>query len=186
MSVQTDRPTHVKKPMDTDAIGEALFLGITLLLSLVMAYYAFGLPKPNVETPLPASFWPLLILVPLSLVLAARLIILLRSQRTDISEGMEQPANGSDQPEALDWKLFLFGLSAALLYIINVKYVGFIVATPIVMVIYLWGMGYRKPVALAIIPITVMVVLLLLFVKVTFIPLPRGYGIFREFSLLFY
>ena len=28
--------------------------------------------------------------------------------------------------------------------------------------------------------------LLLLFVKVTFIPLPRGYGIFRELSLLFY
>ncbi|MAP40302.1 MAG: hypothetical protein CL879_11905 [Dehalococcoidia bacterium] len=72
------------------------------------------------------------------------------------------------------------------MYTISVKYVGFIVATPIVMVIYLWGMGYRKPVALAIIPITTMVVLLLLFVKVTFIPLPRGYGIFRELSLLFY
>jgi hypothetical protein len=64
--------------------------------------------------------------------------------------------------------------------------VGFAIATPISMGIFMWITGYRKKVMLGVIPLGITVVFLLLFVKITYIPFPRGVGIFRSFSFLLY
>jgi hypothetical protein len=54
------------------------------------------------------------------------------------------------------------------------------------MAIFMYVTGFRKKIMIAVVSLGTITVFLLLFVKITFIPLPRGYGIFRSISYLIY
>jgi hypothetical protein len=54
------------------------------------------------------------------------------------------------------------------------------------MAAYLYVTGYRSKVMLVAAPLLATAVFLLLFVVATYIPLPRGIGIFKEISVLIY
>lgn len=82
--------------------------------------------------------------------------------------------------------LFLFGTILSFLYILGVGLIGFTLATPIFMAIFMYVTGFRKKIMIAVVSLGTITVFLLLFVKITFIPLPRGYGIFRSISYLVY
>ena len=82
--------------------------------------------------------------------------------------------------------LLIFGGFIAFLYIFTVHYIGFVITTPVFMAIYMYVTGYRNKVMLVVSPILAVAVFLLLFVVATYIPLPRGIGIFKEISLLIY
>ena len=88
--------------------------------------------------------------------------------------------------EEANRNLLIFGGVIAFLYIFTVHYIGFVITTPVFMAIYMYVTGYRNKVMLVAAPILAVAVFLLLFVVATYIPLPRGIGIFKEISLLIY
>jgi hypothetical protein len=88
--------------------------------------------------------------------------------------------------EADNRNLLIFGGFITFFYIIVVDYVGFLITTPVFMGIYLYVTGYRHKVMMIVAPILTIAVFLLLFVVATYIPLPRGIGIFKDISVLIY
>lgn len=80
----------------------------------------------------------------------------------------------------------MVSLAAIIIYVILLNGIGFILST----IIFLLGitllLGQKKILSAAIFSIVTTTVFVLLFTRLLQIPLPRGFGVFRIFSLLFY
>ncbi|SCZ79378.1 tripartite tricarboxylate transporter TctB family protein [Acidaminobacter hydrogenoformans] len=85
-----------------------------------------------------------------------------------------------------DGKAVLLNVVMLTGYLIMMNTIGFLLSTPL----YLFGstrlMGYKKYVPLLIYTAILSTVLVVIFGKVFYVPLPRGIGIFRELSYSFY
>lgn len=83
---------------------------------------------------------------------------------------------------SIDGKAVLLNVTMLSSYLILMNYIGFLFSTPL----YLLGstrfMGYKKIVPLLIYTAVLSIVLVAIFGKVFYVPLPRGIGIFRELS----
>ncbi|MBA7524229.1 hypothetical protein ES705_16366 [subsurface metagenome] len=72
------------------------------------------------------------------------------------------------------------------IYIFGLSYVGFLLATLFFQWTFLWILEYRKKLKLIFVPIVVTFLIYIIFIKIIYVPLPRGIGIFREISSFFY
>lgn len=172
-------------------MGERVLTGCLMLFAAVFFAMAMRIPDPHVDTPLAGAFWPAIALVILFVCSSIEMIRLLRESKAEREAqarakerkiAIEQEATG----ERFDKRLLIFGGFISFFYIILLYYMGFTIVTPLLMAIYMWATGYRKRIGLAAIPIATIAVFLLLFVVFTYIPLPRGIGIFKEISVLIY
>ena len=144
-----------------------------------------------VESTISENLWPAVVLLLLFITSGIQLgKLLLRKKAVEEQLSRESEEKRKKEEEETGERevlpLFLFGMVISFLYIFIIKWIGFTVATPIFMAIFLYVVGYRKKLMLAIVSLATVAVYLLLFVKATYIPLPRGFGIFRAVSLLFY
>ena len=172
-------------------MGERLLTGFFIVFSAVFFGLAMQITPPRVDAPLAGSFWPGLALAILFVCSSIEMVRLLRQTK---EEREAKAAADEKKTEALheamgeedNRNLLIFGGFISFLYIFVVYYIGFMVTTPIFMAIYMYVTGYRNKVMLVVAPILAIAVFLLLFVVGTYIPLPRGIGIFKEISLLVY
>ena len=172
-------------------MGEKVITGLLGLLSLLAFGIATKIPQHHVESPLGAGFWPKLILGILFLATGIHLLKLLlrkkeyaRRLAREAEEARKREEDEIGEKEVLS--LFIYGILTSFAYIYLVNYIGFIFATPIFMAIFMYINNYRNKVMLAVISLVTAAAFLCLFVKVSYIPLPRGYGIFRSISYLIY
>jgi len=121
------------------------------------------------------DFWPkivLIILIALSATLTISNIIKWKKSRGEISE-REQ-----------GWKRVLIAILLAGAYVYFLKPLGFIVSTPLfILGMMLHIMPKRKKV----IPFTIlgiMGMIYIIFAKLLYVPLPKGFGIFHNLSIL--
>lgn len=172
-------------------MGERVLTGFFIIFSVSFIIVALQMTPPKVDTPLVGSFWPGLALTILCICSSIEMVRLLRQTKAE----REAKAAAADKKkralqevmgEVDNRNLLIFGGVIAFLYIFLVHYIGFIVATPVFMAIYMYVVGYRKKVMLVAAPLLAIAVFLLLFVVATYIPLPRGIGIFQELSQLVY
>jgi hypothetical protein len=172
-------------------MGEKVVTAMMCLFSVIAYGIATTIPPPFVQSPLGADFWPKLVL---TIVFAASAIHLVRLffRRKEVDERLAREAEEARKEEEEEtgerevFPLFLFGTILSFLYILSVGLIGFTLATPIFMAIFMYVTGFRKKIMIAVVSLGTITVFLLLFVKITFIPLPRGYGIFRSISYLIY
>ncbi len=172
-------------------MGEKVVTGLLCFFSVICYGIAMTIPPPFVQTPLGAAFWPKIILGIIfvaSAVHLAKLFFRKAEVETQLAEEAKEARKREEEEtgESEDPSLFFFGILLSLIYIISLKWIGFTVATPIFSAVFLYGTGYRKKIMLVIVSICTAGIFLFLFVKLTFIPLPRGYGIFRSISYLIY
>ncbi len=172
-------------------MGEKLITGIIFLISVIFFGIAFTIPPPHTESPLGSAFWPKLVLLLLFITSGSHLArLFLRTKEAEaelrLKAAEKQKSEEDETGERLVAKLVIFGMVSAYLYIFAVRYVGFAVASPLFMMIFMYITGYRKPIMSIVISFCTIAAFLLLFVKATYIPLPRGYGIFKSISVLFY
>lgn len=80
--------------------------------------------------------------------------------------------------------LLAMGLLGA--YIYSFEYIGFLIATLLFQWIFIALINQYRNKRYVFAPIVVTVLIFILFVKVMYVPLPRGMGLFRAFSSLFY
>lgn len=71
-------------------------------------------------------------------------------------------------------------------YIILLNKIGFIVCTIFIIIVFMYLMGYRYIIKALVISVVIVILITLIFGKLMFVPLPRGYWIFREISNIFY
>jgi len=76
------------------------------------------------------------------------------------------------------------GLSVA--YLILLPVLGFIAITPVFMIAFMLLLGEKSKGWIIGVSIAMTAVIVVLFTKAMYVPLPRGMWLFREFSLLFY
>lgn len=120
------------------------------------------------------DFWPkivLLCLIALSATLTVSHIITWRKSRKEVSEWEE------------GWKRFLIAVFLTVGYVSVLKPLGFIVASPLFIVgMMLLILPERKKM----IPFTIlgiMGMIYIIFSKLLFVPLPKGFGIFHDISI---
>ena len=96
----------------------------------------------------------------------------------------EEREKGIDMPKRLICNKLFLGVVAFLVYVPLLDQIGFICSTPLFLIVYMTLLGQKSWKTRFTVAILATAVLYLLFVVFLMVPLPRGYGIFREFSLL--
>jgi len=70
--------------------------------------------------------------------------------------------------------------------VIGMDFLGFLLANFLFLVFFMSITGVKKKVSLLLISLFGTILLLYLFVKIVYLPLPRGQGIFNDLTIYFY
>lgn len=124
------------------------------------------------------DFWPKIIL--LGVMILSILIFL--------NERKIKPRLSPDQVEdrSVDRRRVIWGLVLIFGYIILLDHGGFTLLTPIFMGCFMYLLGVRKKGFIMVSSLFLTAIIIILFAKFLLVALPRGVGVFREFSLFFY
>ena len=71
-------------------------------------------------------------------------------------------------------------------YIVLIPWIGFLLSTMLFILVFTLALDERRKAVLIISPPLITAVIILVFAKFITIPLPKGVGVFAEFSRLFY
>lgn len=158
-------------------IGDMVISLIILFTSIYLYFAAGSIKQAGAITAFGAGFWPKTILV---------LLIILSLYQSVLSI-IKFKQNKSHQGSVLAGKKEMVRTVFIVAgYILTIPFIGFILSSLLFAPIFLLNLGIRKVASLIGTPIALTGFLYLLFIKVMYIPLPRGVGIFRLFSLIFY
>ncbi|MCG8402192.1 MAG: tripartite tricarboxylate transporter TctB family protein [Firmicutes bacterium] len=156
-----------------------LGLGIFILaFSGIMFYQTTQLDFNSKVASIGPDYWPQIILGGM-LALSALLIVDTVRRKGILAGG--KPAGRPPKAQNL-W----FTLALMLMYTYAMQYLGFVLATLLFLLAAMWMLELRKPKTLAALALGVTTALVVLFPILMMIPLPRGTGLFRTISLLFY
>lgn len=158
---------------------ELIFNGVVGVLILVYMFFALQFGVSTVQGDVfGAGGFPIVIAV-IGLVVLTLITINVKKSKTAVHIPMFDLKSASGRMVALN----VLALTA---YVFLMDVIGFALSTFLYLVAGASSMGYSKYKALAIYTVIVSVVLVVVFGKVFFIPLPRGIGIFRELSYFIY
>ena len=166
-------------------IGEILISLFILVVSLFLYYEATQLPQLSAYESVGPDFWPKLILLGMIIfstyLTVSNLIKWKKSRRESLSKGATITQKGEG------WEGWQRGLIATFLvigYVYFLKPLGFIMSTPLFMI----GMMLLiRPERKKVIPFAVLGIMLIIYIifsKLLFVPLPKGFGIFHDISII--
>jgi putative tricarboxylic transport membrane protein len=160
-------------------------LGPVALLGVAAAVYVAAARIPAVPVPgaLGPGVWPRLAAVGLALASLARLVEVLLARR---QPGLPAPGASAAAPPDYDRVRLAAALVALGLYAAAAPVVGFPLANALFLATFMWVAGLRRPVRAGALSVAITVALLYLFVKVVYLPLPRGEGAFHDATLGLY
>jgi putative tricarboxylic transport membrane protein len=84
------------------------------------------------------------------------------------------------------FRMLILTIILSLLYGFGVSYVGFLLSILIFQTLFLLILKVKKISVLILYPFCLTIVIYAIFIKILYIPLPRGTGIFLTISRLFY
>jgi putative tricarboxylic transport membrane protein len=167
--------------------GEVVLSAVCLAFFLFMFSEAFQLRGERRFGEVGSGFWPLLSLGTTSILSLIWLIGNLRRYSREKKEAVEE----RPMPEAVavkragQKKIALCSL-CLLVYIIITPLIGFILSTVLFILTFILALEEKRKLVLIISPPLITTVIMLIFAKFIMMPLPKGVGIFAEFSRLFY
>lgn len=159
-------------------MGIELTVNIALLLGSVFCFWNVGvnMPPPPVPGAMSAATWPRIIL--------AGLIIALMFNIRNVARANNAP--GAKKEIALrDFFSREFLLSALVMvaYALSLDYLGFLLATFLFVLIFSYVIGLKKRGQLVLGAVSASIGMYVIFQVLLQVMLPRGEGIFRQFSL---
>ena len=125
------------------------------------------------------AFWPRLTLIGLALACAAKAIAEWR--RPD-----DGPTLDAAPPADVSRGRLLVAVILLFLYVVAMPLVGFMLATAVFAVAFMWHAGARSIVGVVTATVLVTVGLLYVFVRVVYLPLPKGLGPFEGITIAVY
>ena len=166
--------------------GEIVLSAVCLAFFSFMFYESLELRGVGRFGEVGSGFWPLLSLGFATVLSLLWLLTNLRQYGREKRESREKPAP-EDAAEA--WsrrKKVGSSLACLLCYIVFLPWIGFLLATVLFILAFILALDERRKSVLIISPPLITAVIILVFAKFITIPLPKGVGIFAEFSRLFY
>ncbi len=157
--------------------GEFIIPVILIVLSVIL-YANTSTFKFTTYHQASPQMWPrgiLVLLILVSLVLMGKLLF--QKSEEGVGKGEERPKT--------KWTMMLGGILILFLYIFFMKYLGYIVSTLVFALCAMLLLGNRNKVQLFVVPIVLTIFVFFVFTYAMYIPLPKGAGIFRAFSLMF-
>lgn len=142
-----------------------------------------------------ATGWPRAVIVGIALAALALLLASFVRPRAGPERAPDPPARSYGSPAVaepaarsfgeVDWKtnvrrLVTFALPLA--YVLAMNRVGFLLVTPLFLAGYMYLLGLRRWVVVAVVALGIYGLVLVLFVKLLFTPLPLGAGVFHTLN----
>jgi len=136
------------------------------------------------ETPIPGqlgpAFWPKTILLFLMISCGIKAVETLMVRKKEMKGTLDEP------PQAVDF-LKLFGMIGLIIGVVAAMDVlGFLIANLLFLILFMRLAGLKKKVTLFMTSGLGTVSLLYLFIKVVYLPLPKGYWFFHDLSVHLY
>ncbi|QIK67356.1 tripartite tricarboxylate transporter TctB family protein [Nocardioides sp. HDW12B] len=182
-------PDVRREPLVVRVAPELVTLALVAVLwpATVSLDSAAGGPGP--------AFFPQVLLAVLALASVGGLVVEARRSRggaapaTAVSEvpGPGDPGLGSeDEGEETDLRRALQAAGLVLGYVAAIAVMGWVLASTLFALVFLWLSGHRKPWALLGVALVAPQVLAYLFVKIVYIALPTGVGVFDTVTVFLY
>lgn len=162
--------------------GELIFSLFILAASVFLYWVTGSFAKTTVlqGAHMGPSFWPRVILgalIFLSCVVAGGTIRRIGKEKT-----WGEPILTLDRGKIR----FFAALALCVAYLYLLPLAGFIAVTPLFMIAFMLLLGEKSKGWIIGVSVVMTAVVVILFTKAMYVPLPRGVGFFRDFSLLFY
>jgi putative tricarboxylic transport membrane protein len=147
-----------------------------IAVAAVLLFHTRGFDALAREGQLGAGFWPRLVLAGLVAGCAAKLV------------GDRWRARGpapTARPD-ISWATLVAAIALIVLYVVGAGSLGFALATLLFIAAFMWLCGARAPLGIAANALVGTVSLLYAFVRLVYLPLPKGDGPFEAITLALY
>ncbi|HEX7127518.1 MAG TPA: tripartite tricarboxylate transporter TctB family protein [Thermodesulfobacteriota bacterium] len=147
---------------------------VLLVAAAALLWVAAGdIPIVPVPGQLGPDFWPRLGVAGLAVLSGVKIVQVVRGRgRREAAGGNGGRADG----EAVDRRRVTLAVVLLFAYTALLPVAGFVLATPIFLALFMRVGRYRRPATVGLSAVAATLVLLYLFVKVVYVPLPRGQG----------
>lgn len=164
-----------------------VFYGIILVISGVFLYSTSQIEVTNKTTAIGPTGWPYILLITL---VVLSIMGLTKTFITATKERVRENTRVNDEEE-IEARLFnmpmsIISISAIIIYTLVLYFAGFIISTILFIYILTQFLGAKKQIVIVLFSVLITIAFIWLFSIVLKVPLPRGVGIFRGFSLFFY
>ena len=162
--------------------GEIIISGVTFAVAWVLFYVATTFPQLKFADRVGPAFWPKTILLAI-IVLSGFLFL------KNVIVGFRGNKFGRGEVAVLEkegTKGLIVAIGLSIVYGFFVPYGGFLFSIFLFQMLFLLILKVKRVLVLVFFPLSLTATLYIIFIKVLYIPLPRGVGIFLTFSRLFY
>lgn len=158
------------------------FKGILLIFFLSLYLYFLAGRIEVVPTPgqLGPAFWPKATLILLMIGCGIKALEIFFSLRKEAEQGEEAPL-----PAVNYIKLFTM-IALVILVVAAMDAIGFLLANFLFLIFFMRVAGMRKKISLLLTSVLGTILLLYLFVKVVYLPLPKGRWFFEDLTIFIY
>jgi putative tricarboxylic transport membrane protein len=169
--------------MKRGPLRQALPYVVGLLVAVVLFHYANQIAYTPRAKEIGPDFWPKLAIGLMALVCTVEIIRALLGARDarGIAELLDQ-GDTAEQPQPKYGHLLIGGIVVVVVYAIVVPIAGFLLATLLFMVAFMYLGGYRNHLAVWAISAVATVLIGFLFLRFAYVSLPRGEPPFDQFT----
>ncbi len=160
--------------------GEIIISGVIFGGSLFLFFEAKKFEGHDVYAKLGPAYWPELLLICLMVLSAWVAVDAFRERKKAESEKKEGATFDRGKVRLLT------AIGFIVLYFLLIKMIGFITLTPFFLIAFMYLLGERKKGWMIGISFGITALIVYVFTKAMYVPLPRGTGIFLTFSQFFY
>jgi hypothetical protein len=161
--------------------GEITICGVVFFSSLYLYTIAARYKGHEIYGKLGPGFWPKFILICMMILSFLVAIDAFRAKKK--SAGEKPPEVAKSEGSRIR---FLSALVLIIAYFFLLNIVGFIALTPFFLIAFMVLLGEKSWPWMIGLSIGMTVLIVLAFTQAMYVPLPRGVGIFHDFSVLFY
>ncbi|MEW6674334.1 MAG: tripartite tricarboxylate transporter TctB family protein [Thermodesulfobacteriota bacterium] len=162
-------------------IGELIFNSAIFVVSCALYYVATTFPDYRNSDQVGPALWPKMILLTI-MILSGTLMVKNGKRMLDSIRSSERPASIQQGGN----RMLIAAVTLSLVYVFSVSYVGFLVSIFLFQIIFLLILRVRSLKTLILYPACLTVTVYAIFIKLLYIPLPRGSGFFLAISRIFY
>jgi hypothetical protein len=160
--------------------GEIAISAVVFLGSLYLFFETLKFEGHQVYGKLGPAYWPRFLLICLmGLSILVAIDTLRQRKKTDLEEKETAPFDSGKMR-------LVFAMGFIALYLILMQIFGFIILTPFFLVVFMLLLGEKSKTWMLVVPIGLTILIVWVFTKAMYVPLPRGQWIFLDFSHLFY
>jgi putative tricarboxylic transport membrane protein len=162
--------------------GELLFSVLVFLVSLVLYWVTGSFEGRTVlqNAQMGPAFWPRFILI--CLMILSVVVSVGAIRRLGREKAWGESLMTMDRGKVR----FFSAIGLIVVYLFLLEVTGFVITTPVFMIAFMLLLGEKSKGWIIGVSLAMTGIIVVLFTKAMYVPLPRGVWLFREFSLLFY